>query len=69
MATKQHKKLIVFILFLVFFIGGALIMNNLFLKGKKSVDPTSVPHRTKQNPYYVDSLKKAGYYDTFQKSK
>ncbi|MDB4347659.1 hypothetical protein OAB01_03280 [Bacteroidia bacterium] len=67
MEKKQFKKLITLILFLLFFVGGAIVMYTVFLKGNVSVDPTSVPHRTKQNPYYVDSLKKAGYYDTFQK--
>jgi len=67
MEKKQNKKIITFVLFLVFFFGGAFFMYTTFLKNRKSVDPTTVPYRTKQNPYLVDSLKKAGYYDTFQK--
>ena len=64
---SQKGKLIIFIGFLVFLFGGAFFMYKTFNQNNKVVEPTTVPYRTKQNPYYVDSLKKAGYYDTFQK--
>ena len=66
MDNTQRKKIATLVLFLVLFLGGAFMMNYFFLRNKQAVDPTTVPHRTKQNPFLVDSLKKAGYYDTFQ---
>ncbi len=64
MSFKRSHKILVFLLFLTFLLGGAALMYTVYIKGKKSVVPTSVPYRTEHNPYYVDSLKKAGYYDS-----
>jgi flagellar basal body-associated protein FliL len=62
---KQNAKLVIFVGFLLFLFAGAFFMYTTFNQHKKPVEPTTVPYRTKQNPYYVDSLIKAGYYDTF----
>lgn len=62
---SQKGKLVIFVGFLIFLFGGAYFMYTTFNQHKTPVEPTTVPYRTKQNPYYVDSLKKTGYYDTF----
>ena len=63
-SNLQVVKVLVFLGFLIFLFGGTYLMYTSFIKKQPTVDPKSVPYRTKQNPFLVDSLKNAGYYDT-----
>lgn len=69
MSSKRSNnlKLLVFVGFLILLFSSAFIMYNLFIANQPTVDPQSVPHRTQQNPFLVDSLKKAGFYDSLGK--
>lgn len=65
MSKNSNKfKLAAFFGFLILLFSGAFFMYTQFVKKAPKVNPKEVPYRTKQSPFYVDSLKKAGYYDS-----
>ena len=60
--STNVKKILILVGFVSLLFIGAGLMYTTFLKGKKKVDPQSIKPRTTENPRFVDSLKRAGFY-------